>query len=101
VSGPTAISRRRRAAVLLGLALLLGGLAASDVARREAAVRAQVGPVVEVVVAAADLRAGRIRACPATCSPGGCAHPGICRAGEGTAESEATAADAVAAEAAT
>jgi pilus assembly protein CpaB len=45
--------------VLLGLALVLGGLAASDVARREAAVRAQIGPPVEVVVARADLAAGR------------------------------------------
>jgi hypothetical protein len=31
---------------------------------------------------AADLRAGRIRPCPARCSPDGCAHPGICRAAE-------------------
>jgi pilus assembly protein CpaB len=54
------VSRRRRAIVLLGLALVLGGLAASDVARREAAVRAQLGPVVEVVVARADLSAGRL-----------------------------------------
>jgi pilus assembly protein CpaB len=54
------MSRRRRAAVLLGLALVLGGLAASDVARREAAVRAQLGPPVEVVVARADLAAGRL-----------------------------------------
>jgi pilus assembly protein CpaB len=54
------VSRRRRAIVLLGLALVLGGLAASDVARREAAVRAQLDPVVEVVVARADLSAGRL-----------------------------------------
>ncbi|HZH24445.1 MAG TPA: RcpC/CpaB family pilus assembly protein [Solirubrobacteraceae bacterium] len=53
------MSRRRRAAILLGLALVLGGLAASDVARREAAVRAQLGPAVQVVVARADLAAGR------------------------------------------
>jgi pilus assembly protein CpaB len=53
------VSRRRRALALLGLALLLGGLAASDVARREAAVREQLGPVVAVVVARADLAAGR------------------------------------------
>jgi len=53
------MSRRRRAAVLLGLALVLGGLAASDVARRESAVRAQLGPAVEVVVARADLHPGR------------------------------------------
>ena len=54
-----AMSRRRRAAALLGLALVLGGLAASDVARREAAVRAQLGPLVPVVVAGGDLAAGR------------------------------------------
>jgi len=54
-----AVSRRRRAAVLLGLALVLGGLAASDVARREAAMRAQIGPPVDVVVARADLVPGR------------------------------------------
>jgi pilus assembly protein CpaB len=53
------VSRRRRAIVLLGLALVLGGLAASDVARREAAVRAQLGPAVDVVVARTDLAAGR------------------------------------------
>jgi pilus assembly protein CpaB len=53
------VSRRRRAIVLLGLALVLGGLAASDVARREAAVRAQLGPAVVVVVARTDLAAGR------------------------------------------
>jgi hypothetical protein len=51
------------------------------------------------VSAAGDLRAGRIRPCPTTCSPGGCAYPGICRAAEGTAEAEAAAADAVATEA--
>jgi hypothetical protein len=51
--------------------------------------------------AARDLRAGRIRPCPSSCSPAGCAYPGICRAAEGTAESEAAAADAVAAEGAT
>jgi len=50
--------RRRRAALLLGLALLLGGLAASDVARREAAVAARLAPLVDVVVARSDLEAG-------------------------------------------
>src|SRR5215210_5775259 len=59
IAGRRTMSRRRRAAVLLGFALILGGLAASDVARREAAVRAQLGPAVEVVVARADLAAGR------------------------------------------
>jgi pilus assembly protein CpaB len=58
------ISRRRRAVVLLGLALVLGGLAASDVAQREAALRAQLRPVVEVVVARTDLAAGRKLAPP-------------------------------------
>jgi pilus assembly protein CpaB len=45
--------------MLLGLALVLGGLAASDVARREAAVAAQLGPLVDVVVARHELPAGR------------------------------------------
>jgi pilus assembly protein CpaB len=53
------VSRRRRAALLLGLALVLGALAASDVARREAALREQVGPATEVVVARRPLVAGR------------------------------------------
>jgi len=52
------MTRRRRAAVLLGLALLLGGLAASDVAGREAALRRAVGPTVPVVVARTRLAAG-------------------------------------------
>ena len=46
--GGRAVSRRRRAALLLGLALVLGGLAASDVARREAALRAELAPLVDV-----------------------------------------------------
>ena len=50
---------RRRAAVLLGLALLLGGLAASDVAGREAALRRAVGPTVPVVVVGSRLAAGQ------------------------------------------
>jgi pilus assembly protein CpaB len=53
------VSRRRRAALLLGLALVLGALAASDVGRREAALRAQVGPAVDVLVARRPLDAGR------------------------------------------
>jgi pilus assembly protein CpaB len=53
------VSRRRRAALLLGLALALGALAASDVARREAALRDQVGPAVAVLVAARPLDADR------------------------------------------
>jgi pilus assembly protein CpaB len=53
------VTRRRRAALLLGLALVLGALAASDVARREAAVRDQLGPLVDVVVTRRPLDAGR------------------------------------------
>jgi pilus assembly protein CpaB len=53
------MSRRRRAAALLGLALLLGVLAASDVAGREAALRRQLGPTVGVVVVRAPLAAGQ------------------------------------------
>jgi pilus assembly protein CpaB len=53
------VSRRRRAALLLGLAAVLGGLAASDMGRREAALRAQIGPMVAVATAARGLPAGR------------------------------------------
>jgi pilus assembly protein CpaB len=53
------VTRRRRAALLLGLAVVLGALAASDVGRREAALRAQLGPVVPVVVARRPLASGR------------------------------------------
>jgi pilus assembly protein CpaB len=52
------MTRRRRAAALLGLALLLGVLAASDVAGRETALRRQLGPTVPVVVVRSPLRAG-------------------------------------------
>jgi pilus assembly protein CpaB len=52
------VSRRRRGALLLGLALALGGLAASDVARREASMRAQLAPLVTVVTAGRDLEPG-------------------------------------------
>jgi pilus assembly protein CpaB len=52
------VSRRRRAALLLGLAIVLGGLAASDVGRREAALRAQLAPLVDVPVAGRALAAG-------------------------------------------
>jgi pilus assembly protein CpaB len=54
------VSRRRRAFVLAGLALVLGALAASDVAGREAALQRRLGPAVPVVVARADLPAGRL-----------------------------------------
>jgi pilus assembly protein CpaB len=50
--------RRRRSLLLLGLALLLGSLAASDVAGREAALERRIGTVVPVVVARAALPAG-------------------------------------------
>ena len=53
------MTRRRRAAVLLGLALILGTLSATHMARREAALHAQLGPVTDVVVARRDLQAGR------------------------------------------
>lgn len=57
------MSRRRRGLLLAGLALALGGLAASDVARREAAVARRLSPAVPVVVARADLERGhRVRA---------------------------------------
>ena len=53
------MSRRRRGLLLAGLSLVLGGLAASDVARREAALERRLAPLVDVVVARDDLRAGR------------------------------------------
>ena len=56
------MTRARRAALLLGLALLLGSLAASDVARREAALAERVGPPVARVVALRDLDAGHVLA---------------------------------------
>src|ERR1700761_9442356 len=57
---PGHMTRRRRAALLLGLALVLGALAASDVGRREAALRSQLGPDVDVVVARRPLAAGHM-----------------------------------------
>jgi pilus assembly protein CpaB len=53
------VSRRRRALVLGGLALVLGGLAASNVAGREAALERRVGGLVDVVVAHEPIRAGQ------------------------------------------
>lgn len=72
---------RRRVLVLLGLALLLGGLAAADVSRREAETRAQLAPLVDVVVARGELEAGRqlrasdlaVRRLPARYAPAGSA----------------------------
>lgn len=49
---------RRRSLLLLGLALILGGLAASDVASREAELDRRVGPLVPVVVARTPVAAG-------------------------------------------
>jgi pilus assembly protein CpaB len=48
-------ARRRRGALLLALALACGGMAASEVQDRERRVEAQIGPLVPVVVARADL----------------------------------------------
>jgi pilus assembly protein CpaB len=56
------VTRRRRALLLGGLALLLGGLAATDVAGREAAIDRRIGAPVDVVVARAPIARGtRIR----------------------------------------
>jgi pilus assembly protein CpaB len=52
------MSRRRRAAILIGLSILLGALAAADVSGREAALRRAVGPTVPVLVARTQLAAG-------------------------------------------
>lgn len=52
------MSRRRRGLLLVGLALVLGSLAAADVRRREAALDARLAPLVPVLVARTDLEAG-------------------------------------------
>jgi pilus assembly protein CpaB len=52
------MTRRRRTAALLGLAALLGGLAASDVAGREAALDRALGPTIAVVVARTHVAPG-------------------------------------------
>ncbi len=74
------MSRRRRALALSALALVLGGMAASDVARREAALRRRLGPVVAVVVAREAVGAGArlgaggrlaVRRVPARYAPAG------------------------------
>lgn len=50
--------RRRRALILLSLALACGGLAASEVSSRASAVEHEVGPLVPVVAARQDLASG-------------------------------------------
>jgi pilus assembly protein CpaB len=56
-------ARRRRAAVLLSLALACGGLAASRVQTRQSEVEAAVGPLVPVLVTRAEVQPGmRLRA---------------------------------------
>jgi pilus assembly protein CpaB len=73
------VRRRRRGLLLAGLSLLLGTLAAADVAGREARLRADAGPLVPVVVAARALPAGRpvpaaalaVRRVPARFAPAG------------------------------
>jgi pilus assembly protein CpaB len=71
------VSRRRRGLLLVGLAVVLGVLAASDVSRREAALDRRLAPLVDVLVARRDLHAGRrpgaddlaVRAVPARWAP--------------------------------
>lgn len=73
------MTARRRAFLLLGLAALLGGMAATDVARREARLRDALGPVVPVLVARRDMPAGArltprrlaLRRVPARYAPAG------------------------------
>ncbi|UTI63182.1 SAF domain-containing protein [Paraconexibacter antarcticus] len=54
------MSRGRRALALTVLSLVLGVLAASDVAGREAALDRRIGPATAVVVARVDLPAGAV-----------------------------------------
>jgi pilus assembly protein CpaB len=73
------MSRRRRALLLGGLALVLGGLAAFNVAGREAALERRVGGLVDVVVTREPISAGQrvavrslaIRRVPARFAPAG------------------------------
>lgn len=53
------MSRRRRALLLGGIALLFGALAASDVSEREAEIEGRVGSPVKVVVAIGAIERGR------------------------------------------
>lgn len=52
------MSRGRRAALLAGMSVLLGGLAASQVAGREAEIERRIGAPVPVVVAAREIARG-------------------------------------------
>lgn len=71
------MTRRRRALLLFALALLLGGLAASSVGRREAALERALGPLRTVLVTRAPVAAGApladgrplLRALPARWAP--------------------------------
>jgi pilus assembly protein CpaB len=54
----TRSARRRRGALLVLLAVACGGMAASEVRDRERRLDARIGPLVPVVVARGDLRAG-------------------------------------------
>ncbi len=73
------MSRRRRAVVLALLAVVLGGLAASDVAGREAALRRSLGAPVTVLVTRGEVAAGdrldrvglAVRQVPARYAPDG------------------------------
>jgi pilus assembly protein CpaB len=63
---PAVVTPRRRALLLLALALLLGALAAASVHRREAALARALGPQVRVLVTRAPVAAG---AAPASARP--------------------------------
>jgi pilus assembly protein CpaB len=64
--GARGVTPRRRALLLLALALLLGALAAASVRRREAALARMLGPQVRVLVTRAPVAAG---AAPARARP--------------------------------
>jgi pilus assembly protein CpaB len=63
---PAGVTPRRRALLLLALALLLGALAAASVRRREAALARALGPSVRVLVTRVPVAAG---ASPASARP--------------------------------
>lgn len=52
------MTRRRRALLTIGLAIVLGGFAGADMRRRERALQATIGPSTTVVVAARALTVG-------------------------------------------